>query len=156
MDTEVRGELLDGWRQHLISAEPDIRQDFFKTTLLPYWKWCGRQQFFSNPSANQERLAFWELLPYSSSAFPEAVKIAINLAPAKIEHSRFVLEELYKAASKVDSEILVGFLIKMLEVDIHPQWRRDEWQAAWEAVKNHDSPKLAVFRDNLAKRGVGD
>ncbi len=63
VDSKLRLDVLRGWQSHLANAQEDNTKNFFERILFPYWDWCGQQVFFSGHDGDNERFAFWELVP---------------------------------------------------------------------------------------------
>jgi hypothetical protein len=154
--SEGRRRILESWEGYLQSASRDVAEVFAQKVLFPYWDWSRKQKFFSIPEGDYERFGFWELLPYTHDKFPDAAKRALAAPPSKIEHSGFLTDRLNAPVLSKDFTISVSVLAKLLELDQSANWKRDEWLALWNSVKDSGAEGLEDFRVALAKKQLVD
>ena len=146
--------MLRGWQSHLANAQEDNTKNFFESILFPYWDWCEQQVFFTGDNGDNERFAFWELVPRSSACFPEAYRRAIRLPPSKVAHiGLFVSDAVNDSTLRYPNE-LTGFLIAVLELDEHPLWLEKEWRESWKALKDAGANNVTEFENSLARKGI--
>ena len=152
--SELRVDLLSGWKNHLKNAPEESRKRFFDTIVFPYWDWCAQQDFFSSDNGGTERFAFWELVPLSLGSFPEACRRAIQWPPSKINHlGLFVGDAVNETTLRYPNE-LTELLIALLEFDPCPQWQDKDWRRSWQVLKDTGAKKLTDLEDALARKGI--
>jgi len=155
MDQNGRRLLLDAWKDMLKNANAALADQFWQQVLLPYWKWSTQQEFFILPDGNNLRFDFWSLLPFSYGVFKQAVKLAIDFPPEKIEHVGKFTEDLTKAEfAYQESEELLDFLLMFIKVDFNPYWEKEKWLKLLDMVKNCPESKLNILKDELAKKRI--
>jgi hypothetical protein len=150
----LRVAVLGDWKLHLATAQPDVADEFFRATLLPYWDWCSRQAFFAKGPGDNERFAFWELLPYAHSSFLEASRRAIQLRPQRHDTLGTFVGQIVKESALRYPDDLIELLIVLLDMETYPQSQQQQWQAAWNALKQAAGGKLDLLANELARKGI--
>jgi hypothetical protein len=154
VDSELRVELLHGWKSHLENAQEESAKKFLDTIMFPYWDWCAWQDFFSGDNGDKERFAFWELVPRSFASFPEACRRAVQRRPSKIAHlGLFVHDAVNESTLRYPNE-LTELLIAVLEFDPYPHWQEKDWRRSWQALKDTGAKRLSHLQNTLAKKGI--
>lgn len=154
VDSGLRLDVLRGWKQHLGNAREGNTKNFFESILFPYWDWCGQQGFFSGDDGDNERFAFWELVPRSDACFPQAYQMATHWGPTKVPDVGLLVREVVNDATMRYPTELTGLLIALLELDEHPHWLEGDWRASWDAVKHSGASNIAEFENLLARKGI--
>lgn len=154
VDSELRVDLVYGWKTHLENAQEESAKNFLDTVVFPFWDWCERQTFFSSDNGDKERFAFWELVPLSFASFPEACRRAIQRRPSKIDYlGLFVRNAVNDSTLRYPNE-LTDLLITLLEFDRNPHWQEKDWRRSWNALKDTGARKLTDLEDALARKGI--
>jgi hypothetical protein len=154
VDSGLRIGLLHEWRVQLKNVDASRAKEFFDEIVLPYWEWCGRQTFFSASQGDRERFGFWELLPYSYAAFPEACRKAVQFRPTSISFPHLFVRELSSAAVLEHPNELIELLIVLGELDPNVHWEEKEWRQLWEALKMVDAKRFTELTNVLARKGI--
>ena len=154
VDSELRVDLVYNWKTHLKNAQEENIKKFFDTIVFPYWDWCAQQDFFSGDNGDNERFAFWELVPLSLGSFPEACRRAIQRQPSKINRlGLFVGDAVNEATLQYPNE-LTELLIALLEFDPNPHWQEKDWHWSWQTLKNTGAKKLTELENTLERKGI--
>jgi hypothetical protein len=154
VDSELRIGLIRSWKSHLENAKEDTAKIFFETIIFPYWDWCTRQDFFTGNHGDNERFAFWELVPLSSAYFPEACRQAVQKRPSKIEHVGLLARVAVNDSTLRYPDELAELLIALLDVDAHPLWQERDWRHSWRMLKGTGTRRLVDLENALAKKGI--
>jgi hypothetical protein len=154
VDSELRVEVLRGWKSHLENARAESANKFFDTIVFPYWDWCARQDFFSGDNGDKEQFAFWELVPISFESFPEACRRAIQRRPSKIVQFGLFVEDAVNDSTLRYPNELTELLIALLEFDPNPHWQAKGWRRSWQALKDAGAKRLSDLENMLARKGV--
>jgi len=154
VDSQLRVELLRGWKRHLQNAQEENVRRFYDAILFPYWDWCARQDFFRGDSADKERFGFWELVPLSFASFPEARRRAVERRPSTVDHLGLLVRDAVNESTLRYPDDLTELLIAVLECDPHPQWQDKDWREGWHVLKNSGAKRLTDLENALAKKGV--
>ena len=154
VDSELRVNLLRGWKSHLENAQEVSAKRFFDNIVFPYWDWCARQDFFSGDNGDKERFAFWELVPLSFASFPEACRRAIQRRPSKIDYLGLFVSAAVNDSTLRCPDELTELLIALLEFDPYPHGQEKNWRQSWNALKDTGAKRLIDLKNVLAKRGI--
>lgn len=154
IDSKIRLDMLHGWDNHLKSATPEVAVAFFEKLIFPYWDWCATQPFFSNITGQKERFFFWKLLAHSYTAFPMAVKKALERLPQASNSLHLFIDELTNDSMLEYPEDLVDLLNAWATISEHPQWNEKEWRKVWDKLKIANPKNLDQLENNLARRGL--
>jgi hypothetical protein len=154
VDSQLRLELLRGWKRHLQNAQEESVKKFSDAILFPYWDWCARQDFFRGANADKERFGFWELAPFLFTYFPDACGRATQRRPSIIDHLGLFVRDAVNESTLRYPDDLTELLIAVLECDPHPQWEEEDWREGWHALKNSGAKRLTDLENALAKKGV--
>jgi hypothetical protein len=154
VDSQLRVELLRGWKRHLQNAQEESVKKFSDAILFPYWDWCARQDFFRGANADKERFGFWELTPFLFAYFPDACGRATQRQPSTIDHLGLFVRDAVNESTLRYPDDLTELLIAVLECDPHPQWQEDDWREAWHALKNSGAKRLTDLENALAKKEI--
>ena len=154
VDSQLRVELLRGWKRHLQNAQEESVKRFSDVILFPYWDWCARQDFFRGANADKERFGFWELTPFLFTYFPDACGRATQRQPSTIDHLGLFVRDAINESTLRYPDDLTELLIPVLECDPHPQWQEEDWREAWHALKNSGAKRLTDLENALAKKEI--
>ena len=154
VDSQLREELLRGWKRHLQNAQEESVEKFSDTILFPYWDWCARQDFFRGANADKERFGFWELTPFLFTYFPDACGRATQRQPSTFDHLGLFVRDAVNESTLRYPDDLMELLIAVLECDPHPQWQEEDWREGWHALKNTGAKRLTDLENALAKKGI--
>ena len=154
VDSELRIGLLRGWKRHLENAQEESAKRFFNDVLFPYWDWCAGQDFFRTDNGDNERFAFWELVPRSFASFPEACRRAIQRRPSKVSHLGLFVRDAVNESTLRHPNELTELLIALLEFALNPVWQEKHWRASWNALRGTGVKKLTDLEDLLARKGI--
>ncbi len=154
VDAELRIGLIRSWKSHLENTKQDTAKIFFETIIFPYWDWCASQDFFSPDNGDEERWAFWELVPLSSACFPEAAKRAVRRQPSRIDHMHALVRDAVNDSTLRYPDELTDFLIALLDLDQNARWQEKDWGNIWWKLRDTAATKLRDLENALAKKGI--
>jgi hypothetical protein len=154
VDSQMRVELLRGWKKHLQNAQEESVEKFSDAILFPYWDWCARQDFFRGANADKERFGFWELTPFLFTYFSHACDRATQRRPSTIDHLGLFVRDAVNESTLRYPDDLTELLIAALECDPHPQWQEEDWRESWHALKKSGAKRLTDLENVLAKKGI--
>jgi hypothetical protein len=156
LSTNGRAQLLADLEQLLRDSEGDLAERFFENVILPYWEWCGRQDFFQTSSSDEEKARFWDLVPHAYGCFPKAVKMAVKFKPSAVKDLSPLLEKM------VHSELIekypkqaAEFFSEAVQLDSEAPWHREEWSNVWHHIRElAQNDAVDRLMNELARKGV--